>query len=306
MPRAVRFSRYGAPDVLRVVDVPDLHPGPDQVRIAVRAAGVNPYDTKVRRGAMAGGEPAPDGPRGLGSDVAGVVDAVGRDVTTFEIGDEVLGHSITPGYAEQALADPTALVPRPASVPWPMAGGIPGVALTAYRTLRQLRVGPDDRLLVHGAAGGVGFVAVQLAIAWGARVVGTASERNHERLRAVGVTPVTYGEGLEQRLREIAPDGFDAVLDATGHGVLALSVRIAGGPDRVITIADGSAADHGVRFSSSSEGVDMEGALAGIVAMVAGGELEIPVAGTFPLEDADDAHRDSETGHANGKLVLLP
>lgn len=187
-----------------------------------------------------------------------------------------------------------------------MAGGISGTGRTAYRTLQQLRVADGETLLVHGAAGGVGFVAVQLAVARGARVVGTASERHHEQLRAVGVIPVTYGEGLEDRVRAAAPDGVDAVLDTTGHGVLGLSVRLAGGPDRVITIADGTAADHGVRFSSGDAGVDMSGALAGMVAMISAGELTVPVARTYPLADVADAHRESESGHAGGKLVLLP
>ncbi|MFA4928395.1 MAG: NADP-dependent oxidoreductase [Patulibacter sp.] len=306
MPRAVRFSSFGGPEVLEVVDVPELHAGPGQVRIAVRAAGVNPFDAKVRRGSMAGGAAAPDGPQGLGSDAAGVIDEVGADVTAFAVGDEVLGGGATPTYAEQVLAAPDALVARPANVPWTVAGGITGTGRTAYRTLRQLRVTAGETVLVHGAAGGVGFVAVQLATAWGARVVGTASERNHERLRAVGVIPVTYGEGLEDRVRAAVPAGIDAVLDTSGHGVLELSVRLAGGPERVITIADGDAADHGVRFSSGDEGVEMAGALAEIVAMVAEGRLDVPIAGTFPLTAVADAHRESESGHAGGKLVLLP
>ncbi|MBF6621261.1 MAG: NADP-dependent oxidoreductase [Patulibacter sp.] len=306
MPRAVRFSHYGGPEVLEIVDVPELHPGPGEVRIAVRAAGVNPYDWKVRRGLMAGGAAAPDGPQGLGSDLAGVVDQVGADVTAFAVGDEVLGSGSSPSYAEQALAKPADLVARPADLPWPIAGGISGTGRTAYRTLTQLGVAGGETLLVHGAAGGVGFVAVQLAVARGVRVVGAASERHHERLRSVGVVPVAYGDGLEDRVRTAAPDGVDAVLDATGHGVLGLSVRLAGGPDRVITIADGAAAEHGVRFSSGDEGVDMSGALAGIVALIATGELEVPIARTHPLDAVADAHRESESGHAGGKLVLLP
>lgn len=306
MPRAVRFSSYGGPEVLEIVDVPELHAGPGEVRIAVRAAAVNPFDWKVRRGYMAGGAAAPDGPQGLGSDVAGVVDEVGPDVTVFAVGDEVLGSATSPAYAEQALAKVVDLVPRPASLPWPVAGGLSGTGRTAYRTLKQLQVAEGETLLVHGAAGGVGFVAVQLAAAWGVNVVGTASERNHERLRSVGVAPVTYGDGLEERVRAAAPQGIDAVLDATGHGVLELSVRLVGGPDRVITIADGSAAEYGVRFSSGDGEVDMSGALTELVTMVAEGRLDVPVARTLPLEEVADAHRESESGHADGKIVLLP
>lgn len=306
MPRAVRFARYGTPEVLEVVEVPELEPGPGELRIAVRAASVNPFDTKVRRGLMAGGATAPDTPLGLGSDVAGVVDRVGAGVSAFAVGDEVLGSATGPSYGEQALARPDDLVARPSGVPWELAGGVAGVGRTAYRTLRQLQVTAGDTLLVHGGAGGVGFVAVQLATAWGARVIGTASPARHERLRAVGVTPVTYGDGLEQRVRDAAPDGIDAVLDTTGHGVLALSVRLAGGPERVLTIADGDAAAHGVRFSSSDEGVDVSGALAGLVAMLADGRLAVPVAATYPLDAVAEAHRLSESGHAGGKIVLLP
>lgn len=306
MPRAVRFSRYGGPEVLEIVDVPELHAGPGEVRIAVRAAGVNPFDWKVRRGYMAGGADAPDEPQGLGSDVAGVVDEVGPDVTAFAVGDEVLGSASSPAYAEQALARPSDLVARPASVPWPVAGGLSVTGRTAYRTLKQLDVTDGETLLVHGAAGGVGFVAVQLAAAWGVRVVGTASEPNHERLRAAGAIPVTYGDGLEDRVRAAAPQGIDAVLDTTGHGVLELSVRLAGGPDRVITIADGSAAEHGVRFSSGDGEVDMADARAELVRMIVAGRLDVPVARTFPLAEAADAHRESESGHADGKIVLVP
>lgn len=306
MPRAVRFARYGGPEVLEIVDVPELHPGPGEVRIAVRAAGVNPFDWKVRRGAMAGGAGAPDEPQGLGSDVAGIVDEVGPGVTAFAVGDEVLGSSSTPAYAEQALARPSDLVARPASLPWPVAGGLSVTGRTAYRTLRQLGVAEGDTLLVHGASGGVGFVAAQLAAGWGARVVGTASDRNHERLRSVGVTPVTYGDGLEDRIRAVAPEGIDAVLDTTGHGVLELSVRLAGGTDRVLTIADGSAAEHGVRFSSGDGEVDMAGARAELVRMIVAGRLDVPVARTLPLTAVADAHRESESGHAGGKIVLMP
>ncbi len=306
MPRAVRFSRFGGPEVLEIVDVPELRPGPGEVRVAVRAAGVNPFDWKVRRGYMAGGATAPDGPQGLGQDLAGVVDEVGPDVTAFAVGDEVLGSGLSPAYAEQALARPADLVARPADVPWDVAGGVTGTGRTAFRTLQLLGVAAGETLLVHGAAGGVGFIAVQLAVARGVRVVGTARQSNHEQLRSVGVLPVTYGDGLEERVRDVVPDGVDAVLDATGHGVLALSVRLAGGPERVLTIADGRAAEHGVRFSSGDDGARMTGALEEIVAMVAAGTLSVPVARTYPLAEVADAHRLSESGDAGGKIVLLP
>lgn len=204
MSLAVQFTEYGTPDVLRIVDVPPLTAGPGQVRLAVRAAGVNPIDWKILHGSMRQVMPV-DLPGGLGSDVAGVVDQVGEGVTAFSVGDEVLGASITPSYAQSALADPAALVAKPASVPWEVAATLAGTGITAWEVLNKLKISTGETLLVHAAAGGVGTFAVQLAVARGARVIGTASERNHEQLRSFGVEPVTYGEGLVDRVRAISP-----------------------------------------------------------------------------------------------------
>src|SRR6185312_15136056 len=236
MPCSVQFSKYGDIDVVRVVDVPALSPDAEQVRIAVRAAGINPIDWKTVQGLMRE-EFTLTLPAGLGTDVAGVVDQVGADVTEFRAGDAVMGASLTPSFAEFAIADPASMIKKPAAINWEVAGSVAGAGGTAYAVLNKLGVHATDTLLIHAAAGGVGTFAVQLAIARGARVIGTASERNHDLLRGYGAIPVTYGDGLADRVRAVAPDGVDAVLDASGRGELPVSVELAGGPERVLTIA---------------------------------------------------------------------
>lgn len=303
MATAIRFSSYGDPGVLEAVDVPDPVPGPGQVLVRVKAAGVNPADWKRRQGLWSSG-PLEE-PAGLGYDLAGVIEAVGEGVTSTAVGDEVLGTG-TETYATLALATPGSLANRPSEVPWEVAGAVGVAGRTAYRVLRQLEVGPGDTLLIHAAAGGVGIVATQLAIAWGATVVGTAGRDNQAFVRELGATPVLYGDGLEDRVREVAPDGIDAVLDASGRGELALSVQLAGGPDRVLTIAASDAAEHGVRFSGGDEGVDVTDAFPELARRLAAHEVVLPVWRTYPLTEAADAHRASEDGHLRGKIVLLP
>ncbi|MFD8007897.1 NADP-dependent oxidoreductase [Streptomyces mirabilis] len=305
MSLAVQFSEYGSTDVLRVVDVPPLTAGPGQVRLAVRAAGVNPIDWKILHGYMSQVMPL-DLPGGLGSDVAGVVDQVGEGVTAFEVGDEVLGASITPSYAQSALADPAALVAKPASVPWEVAGSLAGPGITAWEVLDKLEIAKGETLLVHAAAGGVGTFAVQLAVARGARVIGTASEGNHEQLRSFGAEPVTYGAGLVERVRAISPEGVDAVLDASGRGEIPDSIELAGGPARVLTLVAFDAADTGVQIHMTEPGAGGPQALRGILALIEEGRLRVPVARTFPLEEVAAALAVSESGHLGGKLVLLP
>jgi NADPH:quinone reductase-like Zn-dependent oxidoreductase len=305
MAQAVRFTQYGDPDVLEVVDVPDPVPGPGQVRLRVRAAGVNPADHKMRRGLWSGGKALKE-PRGLGFDVAGVVDALGEGVTGIALGDEVLGQPAGPAYGELALADPAKLVAKPAEVPWEVAGGLGVASRTAYRVLELLGVRAGETLLVHAAAGSVGIVASQLAVARGATVIGTAGPGNQEFVRGLGVTPVVYGEGLRERVLAVAPDGVDAVLDASGRGELADSVALAGGPERVLTIAANDAAEHGVTFSESDGDIDTSPALPEVVGLVAQGRLRFPVWRTYPLSDVREAHRASEAGHLTGKIVLLP
>ncbi|WP_405876838.1 NADP-dependent oxidoreductase [Streptomyces sp. NBC_01136] len=305
MSLAVQFSEYGNTDVLRVVDVPPPTPGPGQVRLAVRAAGVNPIDWKILHGYMSQMMPL-DLPAGLGADVAGVVDQVGEGVTAFSVGDEVLGASVTPSYAQSALADPAALVARPASVPWEVAGTLAGTGITAWVALDKLKVTEGETLLVHAAAGGVGTFAVQLAVARGARVIGTASEPNHEQLRSLGAEPVTYGEGLVDRVRAIAPQGVDAVLDASGRGEIPASIELAGGPSRVLTLVAFDAADTGIQVHTTVPGEGGPQALQDILALMEEGRLRVPIFRTFPLEEAAAALQVSQSGHLGGKIVLLP
>lgn len=301
--KAIQFSEYGGPQVLQLVDAPDPHAGPGQVRVAMRAASVNPFDWKVRSGAAG----ARDLPAGLGIDIAGIVDEVGEGVTELAVGNEVLGSSATPSYAELALASPGDLVRKPSGLSWEIAGALGVGDRTAYRVLKLLDVGAGDLLLVHAAAGGVGVFAIQLARAWGASVIGTASEANHDLLRSLGATPVAYGEGLRERLLGVAPNGVDAVLDASGRGELALSVELAGGPQRVITIAAPDAAEHGVTFSSGvsdTTAVDTSPALPEALTLIAEGRLQVPIWRTYPLAEAAAAHAESERGHLQGKIVL--
>jgi NADPH:quinone reductase-like Zn-dependent oxidoreductase len=233
MTRTVQFSEYGGTDVLSVADAPSLTASPGQVRLAMRAAGVNPIDWKMMQGLMREEIPLAL-PAGLGSDVAGVVDQVGAGVTEFQVGDDVLGSSLTTSFSETVLADPANLITKPADVSWEVAGSLAGAGGTAWAVLEQLDIRADDTLLVHGAAGGVGTFAVQLAAARGARVIGTASERNHEYLRSIGAVPVTYGDGLFERVLSIAPQGVDAVLDTSGRGEIPISIKLAGDPTALL------------------------------------------------------------------------
>jgi NADPH:quinone reductase-like Zn-dependent oxidoreductase len=304
MARAIRFARHGATDVLEVADIPEPEPGVGQVRLAVRAAGVNPFDWKVLHGFIPG--LPKELPGGLGNDVAGVVEAIGDGVTAPAVGDEVLGQSVTPSYATSALARADALVKRPAELPWEVAAGLGGAGGTAWKVLERLGVSEGETLLVHAAAGGVGTFATQLAIARGARVIGTASEDNHDLLRRWGAIPVSYGPGLADRVREAAPDGVDAALDASGRGdEVDVSVELTGDPGRVLTIARFQDIPEGVIVHQGGAMGDTAAALADLVELIGEGRLEVPIARTFRLEEAAAALDASEHGHLAGKIVLV-
>ncbi|SEG38441.1 NADPH:quinone reductase [Nonomuraea solani] len=284
---AVRYREHGGPEVLALEEVPLPQPGPGQVRVAVRAAGVNPIDWKIRYGFR--GTPI-DGPQGTGFELAGTVDALGPGVTGWRPGDPVYGQVASGAVATYAIADATALTAKPDDLTYEEAAALPVATATARRTLGELGVEKGHTLLIHAVAGGVGLAAAQLALARGASVVGTASERHHDHLRALGVHPVTYGDGLEERL----PAPVDRVLDASGRGELELSVKLTGDPAKVVTIADrAGAARLGVRFSTGGDAKDGQDE-----------HVRIPVAEVFPLERAADAHRRSENGHFLGKIVI--
>ena len=302
MSLAVQFSEYGTTDVLKVVNVQPPTPGTGQVRLAVQAAGVNPSDWKTLQGWMRDQFPL-DLPAGLGVDVAGVVDAVGEGVTEFQVGDEVLGLALTGSYAQFTLAEAVALAVKPATVPWEVAGSLAGAGGTAVPALDRLRIAEGETVLIHAAAGGVGSFAVQLAVARGAKVIGTASERNHGRLREFGAVPVTYGEGLVERVRAVAPGGIDAVFDASGRGEIPDSIELAGGPDRVLTIAAFDAADKGVQ-SHVAHATPQD--YREILRLIEEGRLRVPISRTYPLTEAGRALDASRSGHVSGKIVILP
>jgi NADPH:quinone reductase-like Zn-dependent oxidoreductase len=299
MMKAVRFSQFGGPEVLEIVDLPDPHPGPGQVRIAVRAAGVNPSDWKKRRGLM-----DEELPQTLGYEAAGVVDELGAGVADVAVGDRVFGFS-TEGAAQAELAVLSYYAPIPPSLDFPGAAALPAAVETATRALNQLGVENNSTLLINGASGGVGSAAVQLALVRGARVIGTARPANHEYLRSLGAEPVAYGEGLTERVRALAPDGVDLALDVAGSGVLPELVELAGGAEHVITLADFDGAQkYGVRFSGGDTGRALY-AIADIGELIESGRFSLPVARTFPLAEVAAAHRASEDGHVRGKLVLV-
>ncbi len=300
---AIVFDRFGGPDVLELRERRLPEPGPGQVRVVVRAAGVNPFDAKVRSGAMEQvfRTALPSTP---GGDVAGVVDAVGQGVENLRRGDEVFGWADTGSYAEYALA--TRAAPKPAVLDWAAAAALPTSGEAALRGLDLLEVGGADTVLVNGAAGGVGSFAVQLAARRGATVLGTASDGNHEFLRQLGAIPVAYGSGLVDRVRAAAPRGVDAVFDVAGRGGLPDAIELRGGTNRIVTIADPAADALGVRVSygtAQDQTVDVLEQLAGRASK---GDLLVEIAATFPLAAAVQAHELLETGHVRGKVVLLP
>jgi NADPH:quinone reductase-like Zn-dependent oxidoreductase len=295
--KAVRFSRFGGPEVLEIVDLPDPHPGPGQVRIAVRAAGVNPSDWKKRQGLM-----DEQLPQTLGYEAAGVVDELGDGVTGAAVGDRVFGFCVE-GAAQAELAVLSFSAPIPPSLDFPDAAALPASIETATRALDQLGVAAGSTLLVNGASGSVGSAAVQLAVVRGARVIGTASPANHKYLRSLGAEPVAYGEGLAARVRALGR--VDLALDVAGSGVLPVLAELAGGAGHVITIADfAGAREYGVRFSSGDAGRAVH-VLGEIGELIESGRFALPVARTFPLTEVAEAHRTGEHGHGRSKLVLL-
>ena len=297
--KALQYAEYGDPNVLRVIDVNEPHAGPGQIRVAVRAVGINPVDWKLRKGVFKAGLPAI-----TGSDVSGVVDEIGDGVTDVSVGDEVFGVAVSGGAAEDAVLENYAV--KPAGMPFDEAAGLPVPVETAARTFQVLGLSSSQTLLINGAAGGVGSAAVQLARARGATVIGTASAGNHDHLRSLGAIPTTYGDGLPARVKELASQGVDAALDAAGRGALPDLIEITGSPDRVVTIADPQAGQYGVRYTSGRSGeIRAWHALAEAAELWERGQLSMPVAQTFPLAEGPRAHRLSEEGHVRGKLVLL-
>jgi NADPH:quinone reductase-like Zn-dependent oxidoreductase len=307
MPKAVRLEEYGGVDVLKIVEVPRPEPGPDQVLVQVKAAGINPGEAKIRDGLLAGRWPVTF-PFGEGSDLAGVVVATGPGVTAFKAGDEVIGWTDNrASHAEYVVTEAEKLTPKPPAVPWEVAGALYVAGATAWAAVRAVNPSAGDTVVVAGAAGGVGSIAVQLAKQAGATVIGLASEPNHGWLRDHGVIPVTYGDGVEDRIRAAAPDGkVDAFVDTVGGDYVQLALDLGVAPSRVDTVANFEAVE---KFGVKGDG-SMAGSSAAVLAELAGaiaaGELEIPIFATYPLDQVNDAYRRLAEGHLLGKIVLIP
>jgi NADPH2:quinone reductase len=306
MARAVRFDKYGDRDVLYVADVDVPTPQAGEVVVAVRAAAINPGEASIRVGALAKMFPATF-PSGEGSDLAGVVSAVGEGVTEFAVGDEVLGWSWSrSSHAEYTAVPVTQLIPKPAGLSWEVAGSLYVVGCTAYAAVRAVGAGGGDTVAVSAAAGGVGTVVVQLLRIRGATVLGIASPSNHDWLAAHGVIPVAYGEGLAERLRAAAPNGIDAFIDLFGPEYVQLAFDLGIAPGRIETIiARAKAQELGTKAEGSGDASTTE-VLAEMAELVASGQIEIPIAATYPLEQVRDAFAELEARHTHGKIVLIP
>lgn len=303
--KAVRFDEYGGIDVLKVVDVPRPEPGPGQVLVQVKAAGINPGEAKVREGLLHERWPATF-PSGQGSDLAGTVAETGPGVTGVSPGEEVIGFTDNrASQAEYAVAEAGNLTPKPPGVPWEVAGALYVAGATAYAAVRAVAVAKGDTVAVAGAAGGVGSIAVQLARREGATVIGIAGPGNHEWLAAHGVVPVAYGDGVAGRIRQAAP-AVDAFIDTYGDDYVPIALDLGVAPARVDTIVNFAAVErYGVKAEGSAAG-SSAATLAELVGLVAAGELEVPIAGTYPLEHVREAYRRLGEGHIRGKIVLTP
>jgi len=297
--KAVQFNAYGGPEVLKVVEIDEPHAGPGQVRIAVRAAGVNPAEWKIRAGYFREFMPV-DLPSGVGFEAAGVVDEVGEGVTGVAIGDAVFG------YGVGTVADFVVLTHwahKPDSMPFEVAGGLSVVSETAIRSLDYAGAKAGDTVLICGAAGGVGSAAVQIARARGMTVIGTASAAKHDYLRGLGAIPTTYEPGLAARVQALAPQGVTVALDLAGAGIIPELIEITGDASRVLSIVDFTAPEHGAQFAPSRQD-NAERALEEAARLYSDGALDLRIEKTFPMAQIGEAHALSAEGHVTGKLVI--
>jgi len=303
--QAITTNRYGGPETLELTEIDDPKVGPDSVLVRVKAAGVNPVDWKIVAGYL---DPILNVhfPLVPGWDVSGVVEAVGLDATEFSVGDEVFGYvrkdEVQHGtYAQLVAAPVRTLARKPASLSWQQTAGVPLAGLTALQSLNRVGVGSGDTVLVHAAAGGVGSFAVQIAVARGAKVIGTAGEHNHDFLRSLGAEPVTYGEGLVDRVRQIVPEGVDAALDYIGGEAVAASRQLLKDGSRIASIVDpGVTEDGGHHVWVRPDSAD----LAELAALADAGKLSVHVDHALPLAQAAEAFRISQGGRTRGKIVL--
>jgi NADPH:quinone reductase len=306
MPRAVQLDEYGGLDVLTVREVELKALGKEDVLVEVKAAGINPGEASIRKGLLDSVFPSTF-PSGEGSDLAGVVREVGIDVTGFAPGDEVLGWSEErSSHAEQVVVPAEQLVRKPDGLGWPEAGALYVVGVTAFAAVRAVDIGEGDTVVVSGAAGGVGTITVQLLRVNGANVVGLASEDHHDWLRDKGVTPVTYGEGVLERIIEATPDGIDAFIDLYGPEYIDLALQLDLPPEKIETIiAFERAAEVGAKAEGSSTASTPE-ILGEMAELVAAGKIEVPIAAEYPLDEVREAFEQLEDRHTLGKIVLIP
>ncbi|GAA2572501.1 MULTISPECIES: NADP-dependent oxidoreductase [Streptomyces] len=303
--KAITLDEYGSPDDLRLVEFPEPKVAPGEALVRIVAAGVNPVDWKLAAGQL---DPIIETvfPLIPGWDFAGVVEALGPDTGEFAVGDEVFGYARKDWaqrgtYAELISAPARTLAKKPRALSWEQAAGTPLAGLTALRSLKQAGVGSGETVLIHAAAGGVGSLGVQIAVANGVRVIGTASERNHDFLRSLGAEPVAYGEGLADRVRQLAPEGVDAALDFVGNGAVDVSQSLLKRRDRVVSIADAEVEAKGGRLVwVRPDPVE----LTELADLADAGKLTTHVDKVLPLADAADAWRLSQAGRTRGKIVL--
>jgi NADPH:quinone reductase-like Zn-dependent oxidoreductase len=306
MPRAVRFDKYGGIDVLHLVEVDRPVPGPEQVLIRVKAAGINPGEAAIREGVFAKQWPAKF-PSGQGSDLAGIVEEVGTAVKNVAVGDEVIGFTNNrSSQAELVVVEADHLVHRPAHVSWEQAGALFVAGTTAYAAVQAVSLKAGDTVVVSGAAGGVGSIAVQLARNIGAKVIGLAGAANHAWLSDHGVIPIGYGDGVAERIRAASGNKVDAFVDTFGGGYVELALELGVAPDRIDTIIDfAAAAKHGVKTAGNSAAANAK-VLAELASLIDAGRLKIPIAKVYPLADVREAYQDLARRHTRGTIVLVP
>ena len=299
--KAIQFSRYGGPDVLDIVEIDPPHPGPGEVRIRVRAAGVNPADWKRREGQYRAFEDV-NFPAGVGIEASGIVDEVGPGISNTFVGDAVFG------YGEATVAEHAVLthwVHKPDDLPFEIAGALPVISETAWRSLDESGVTAGQTLLVSGAAGGIGSAVLQLARIRGITVIGTASPQKHDYIRDLGAIPTTYGPGLADRVRQLAPDGVDAALDVAGSGIIPDLIEMTGDPAHVLSVADFSAEEYGAKFSRGPP-KEPERVLADVARLHSQGLFRLRIEQSFPLERTAEAQTISAAGRVTGKLIISP
>jgi enoyl reductase len=302
MSKAVSYARCGGPEVLEVIDVPEPQAGAGQVRVAVRAAGLNAFDFKLRRDPSI--MPSHTLPSRQGSEFSGVIDELGEGVSGLTVGDEVLGWAPLNAQAEFVVVSAKNVAAKPPTLEWASAGGLYSVGNTAIRSTDAVAPTATDTVLVSAAAGGVGILAAQFALRAGATVIGTASEDNHDFLRGLGIIPVSYGPGLADRIRAVAPQGITAAIDNAGEETVLVALELGVAPGRINSIVYFEGAEkYGISVVGSGKKTSAE--LWELATLVASGELVLPIAATYPLAQVREAYERLESRHLRGKVVLL-